>query len=133
MKIYIAGRYSRRDEFREVAKQLEEMGHEVTSRWLQENEPLQSHMGDHTPEWYAKTAQTDLEDISAADAVLFYAEDPKVGTPRGGRHVEFGYAIAQGKFIFVIGPEENIFHYGNPFIHNIPSVQYLAPVRCVEF
>lgn len=133
MKIYIAGRYSRRDEFRGVAKQLEEMGHEMTSTWLDENEPLQSHMGDHSPDWYAKTAQTDLMDISNSDAVLFFAEDPKVGTPRGGRHVEFGYAIARGKFIFVIGPEENVFHYGNPFIKNIPDVAYLAPVQVVEF
>lgn len=133
MKFYIAGRYSRRDEFREVAKQLIEMGHEVTSTWLQENEPLQSHMGDHSPAWYAKTAQTDLDDIDRADAVLFYAEDPKVGTPRGGRHVEYGYALAKGKFIYVVGPEENIFHYGNPMILNIVGVQYLAPVQVVEF
>lgn len=133
MKIYIAGRYSRRDEFREIAKQLEEMGHEVTSRWLQEDEPLNSHMGDHTPDWYAKTAQIDLEDIDNAAAVLFYAEDPKVGTPRGGRHVEFGYAIAKGKFIYVVGPEENIFHYGNPMILNIVGVQYLSPVAVVGF
>jgi nucleoside 2-deoxyribosyltransferase len=133
MKIYIAGRYSRRDEFREVAKQLIAMGHEVTSRWLQEDEPLQSHMGDHTPEWYAHTALIDLADINEAAAVLFFAEDPKVGTPRGGRHVEFGYALAKGKFIFVIGPEENVFHYGDPFIKNIPNVEYLAPVQVVGF
>lgn len=130
MKIYIAGRYSRRDEFRGVAKQLEEMGHEVTSRWLSEDIPLQHSMYDLAPEYAERSANYDLADIDAATVLLFFAED--VLTPRGGRHVEFGYALAKGKFIYVIGPRENIFHY-DPMVINIPNVKYLAPVQVVEF
>lgn len=131
MRIYIAGRYSRRDEFREVAKQLEEMGHEVTSTWLRENIDPNHTMADIPPSFAAGAALTDLEDVDRADAVLFYSETEL--TPRGGRHVEFGYAIAKGKFIYVIGPAENIFHYGNPMILNIVGVQSLSPVQVVGF
>lgn len=133
MKIYIAGRFSRQLEFREVAKRLEDMGHEVTSRWLFESVSPNHTMGDITPAYAAKAARLDLADIDEADAMLFYAEDPLVGTPRGGRHVEFGYALARGKLIYVVGHAENIFHYGQPMVISIPSVEYLAPVQVVGF
>jgi hypothetical protein len=29
----------------------------------------------------------------------------------GGRHVEFGLALAQGKRVIIVGPRENVFHY----------------------
>lgn len=96
---------------REVAKRLEARNLTVTSRWLNEDKPLTGHMGDETEEFYIETSRIDLEDIDAADMVLFFSEDPKLGTPRGGRHVEFGYALAKDKFIRVIGPKENVFHY----------------------
>jgi nucleoside 2-deoxyribosyltransferase len=130
VKIYIAGRYSRRDEFREVAKQLIEMGHEVTSRWLDEEISPDHTMSDLTADYSAKAARHDLDDIDEAAVVLFFAED--VMTPRGGRHVEFGYALAMGKFIYVIGPRENIFHYSS-MVYNIPNVEYLAPSKVVGF
>lgn len=122
MKIYIAGRYSRRDEFREVAKQLEEMGHEVTSQWLDEDVDLNHTMADIQPEFATGAALTDLHDIDEAQVVLFFSESKL--TPRGGRHVEFGYALAKGKFIYVIGPKENIFHY-NPMVVSIPDVEWM--------
>ena len=115
--IYIAGRYSRRDEFRFVAKRLRDAGHHVTSGWLYETEPLNSKMGDHSEDFYKETARIDLADIDRSEVVLFFSEDPLVGTPRGGRHVEFGYAISKFKFIAVVGPKENIFHYCSTVAH----------------
>lgn len=117
MKIYIAGRYSRRDEFRLVRDKLVSLDHTVTSRWLDENEPLQSQMGQHSDQWYYDTQNVDLQDVWSADTMLFFAEDPLVGIPRGGRHVEFGYAIGIGRPIFVIGPRENVFHYNWAVTH----------------
>lgn len=111
-KIYLAARYSRRDEMRQIAYELEELhGHAVVSTWLMEINPLNTKLGDDSPEFYRETAQTDLADIDKADTFVFFAEDPLVGVPRGGRHVEFGYAYATGKRMVVIGAEENIFHY----------------------
>lgn len=109
--VYIAGRYSRRNEFRIVATALRAAGYSVTSRWLYEDKPLTTVMGDDTPEFYKETAYVDLKDIREADIVLFFSEDPLVGIPRGGRHVEFGYALGLGREIHVVGPRENIFHY----------------------
>ncbi len=111
MKVYLAARYSRRDELREYRKTLEEAGIEITSRWLDEKEPLDSQMGQHSDAFYVETATIDIKDIDRAEVVLFFAEDPLVGWPRGGRHVEFGYALGTRKSIAVIGPKENVFHY----------------------
>lgn len=122
MNIYIAGRYSRRDEFRQVRDKLIKRGHTVTSRWLDENEPLNSQMGQHSSEWYVATQCVDLTDVELADAILFFAEDPLVGTPRGGRHVEFGFALGLGQRIHVIGPKENVFHY-NPMVTHYSSLE----------
>lgn len=110
-RIYIAARYSRRDEMKALARQLHERGFVVTSRWLDEDKPLNTQLGDDSEDFYRMTAEIDLEDVRKADTILFFAEDPKVGTPRGGRHVEFGYALGLGKRLLVIGGEENIFHY----------------------
>lgn len=111
MKVYLAAQYARRDELRTYREQLQARGIVVTSRWLDEKEPLNSQMGQHSTEFYVETATIDLEDIDRADAVIFFSESPLVGVVRGGRHVEFGYAFKANKPIFVIGPKENVFHY----------------------
>lgn len=120
--IYIAGRYSRRNEFRQVRDKLIKRGYCITSNWLNENEPLQSQMGQKSSGWYYDTQAVDLLDIFRANAVLFFSEDPLVGTPRGGRHVEFGYALGLLKPIYVIGPKENVFHY-NPLVVHFDSLE----------
>lgn len=117
MKAYLAAQYARRDELREHLTALTPLGIEVTSRWLEEKEPLNSHMGDKDDNWYIETANVDLDDIDRADAVIFFSENPRVGVPRGGRHVEFGYALGTNKPIYVIGPKENVFHYIDRVYH----------------
>jgi nucleoside 2-deoxyribosyltransferase len=124
LKVYLAAQYARRDEMCIVAKHLQEVGVEVTSRWLAEQESLSSDMGDHSDDFYKTTAAIDLEDIDRADVLVFMAESPLVGIKRGGRHVEFGYALAKGKRIFVIGFKENVFHY-------IPGVEHFIGIEDV--
>jgi hypothetical protein len=68
-------------------------------------------MGDDSEEFYVYTANIDVEDVKAADILIFFAEDPLVGVKRGGRHVEFGIAWTLGKPIYVINFKENVFHY----------------------
>jgi nucleoside 2-deoxyribosyltransferase len=110
-KVYLAAKYDLRDEMREHRERLKEVGIEVTSRWLDEQGSLDGNMDDKDEEFYSATARVDLEDVLAATFIIFFAEDPRVGVPRGGRHVEFGYALALNKPIAVIGPRENIFHH----------------------
>ena len=47
----------------------------------------------------------------AADAVIIFTEIPNTILATGGRHVEFGLALAQGKRVIIVGPRENVFHY----------------------
>jgi hypothetical protein len=114
MKIYLASRYSRHDEMQGVRDVLEATGHQVTSRWIDCHTDV---VGDFTssftpeflnenPEQCAPLGQHDIDDLAAADAVISFTG----GGGKGGRHVEFGYGLALGKRMIVVGPRENIFH-----------------------
>ena len=115
--VYLASMYQRRDEMCIYADILNRNGFYVTSRWLQEQEPVDSQMGDHSDEFYYQTSEDDLEDVADADFVIFFAETPETGTTRGGRHVEFGYALALNIPVIVVGPKENVFHYNDLVAH----------------
>ena len=110
MKIYLAAMYSLKDTIKKYAKQLEEAGHEVTSGWLRERTDSQVDLYDVSERFSREHAIADLEDIDEADALVLFTVKPIQKTKRGGRHTEFGYALAKHKKLFVIGPRENIFH-----------------------
>jgi len=130
MKIYLAARYSRIEELNNYKAILEESGHIVTSRWL--NGDSQSHGYDAYkiargneldlfPEKAALFAKDDVEDVKAAHMILCFSEEPRNGNSgRGGRHIEFGLALALGKRVIVIGPRENVFHC-LPEIEHFPT------------
>jgi hypothetical protein len=102
MKLYLASRYDRRIEMAEVAERIEQLGHRVTSRWI---------AGNGRPN--GESARYDLTDVLVADGLVLFTEEPTARVPfaaRGGRHVEFGYALKAGKKVFIVGPRENIFH-----------------------
>src|SRR5271154_3998061 len=109
--IYLAARYSRKDEMREVAAVLRGWGYRITSSWLGEPHDANTTLDQLAPKENEEYAQIDLDDITDSDVMVFFSEDPLVGTPRGGRHFEMGYATAHRIDIYVIGPRENIFHY----------------------
>ena len=117
MIAYITARYSRRREMKSISRVLEHNGITVTSRWLYEMIPESSQLHDVTPAFCRETAIADLEDIRKSDTMVFFSEDPTIGTPRGGRHFEMGYASGLGKRLVVIGGPENIFHYLPEVIH----------------
>jgi hypothetical protein len=112
MKVYLAARYSRKNEIKEYSYDLMEIPDlKVTASWLDELHAPDSVMSDVSDDLLEHYADVDVHEVKNADVLVFFAEDPLVGTPRGGRHVEFGIALALGKIIFVVGPHENIFHY----------------------
>ena len=129
MKVYLAAQYARRDELRQYRLALTSLGVTVTSRWLDERNPLNTNMGDDTTEFYIETANIDIEDIEKADAVIFFSEDPLVGVKRGGRHVEFGFSLAKGKPVYVIGPRENVFHYLDRVYHFDTFNEFIATFK----
>jgi nucleoside 2-deoxyribosyltransferase len=116
VKIYLAARFGRRDELREIARTLRRMGYTVMSSWLeQEEDAIESPDSPHL-------AGLDLREIGESDVFVAFTDHP--GTPgaeRGGRHVEFGAAAALGKGIIICGPVEHIFH-------RLPSVVRVGSV-----
>lgn len=117
MKIYLAARYSRNPEMREVASYLKARGHQITSRWINGSHEI----GDVTTDLERRQlALDDWLDLQRSDAMLAYSETPRsTNDSRGGRHVEFGLALAWNIPIYVVGPRENVFHY----LHQIQNFQ----------
>lgn len=123
IKVYLAARYSRNAEMREVRDILASFGMEVTSRWIDLHPDI---VGNHeeskgedalnrAPKECAPLAMHDLDDLARSNWVINFTGQ---GGRRGGRHVEFGYALATGKRLFVVGPREHVFH-------TLPAVEHL--------
>jgi hypothetical protein len=99
--VYLSARFGRRDQLNAYRADLAEMGIEVTSRWLTNPVP------ELTNEAWRRLASTDREDVERADALILFAEEERDGG--GGRHVEFGMALALKKRVIVVGAIENLF------------------------
>lgn len=111
MKVYLASRFSRGAELRGYKAELEAQGITVTSRWFMGGHEWEGTDDDALPvEAGARFAQDDLEDIDAADVIVCFTEEPRSGPSRGGRHVKYGYALAKGMTIIIVGPLENVFY-----------------------
>ena len=109
-RIYLASAYQRRDRLREYAADLQQLGWHVTSTWLSTTAPLDVKIGSISATESAFLAQRDIEDIKRADIFLTFTESESGRYPSGGRHVEFGMAMALHKPILIVGPKENVFH-----------------------
>ena len=96
---YLASRWSRIKELRSYAVRLQDLGIEITSRWIYRDEP---NVVDLESDEAETVVVEDLQDVLRADACILFAETPRTPT-RGGRFVEFGYAIATRKRLIVIG------------------------------
>jgi hypothetical protein len=106
MILYLNARYSRRPELNQVAKALEAFGHVISARWL-----VGRHQGDVDDVGVRDWALESLGDVDDAEVLVTWTDRPgRHGRARGGLHVVFGYALARGKRMIVVGPAGNIFH-----------------------
>jgi len=112
VKVYLASRYSRFPEMQAVREQLHALGHVVTSRWIDGDHQIndQGLSDEAKAEERTRFAQEDWDDLLAADWVISFTEEPRATNSRGGRHVEYGAALALGKRLLVVGYRENVFH-----------------------
>lgn len=136
MKIYLAARYSRREELCGYRQQLRDIGHDVQARWLDGKHQLSdagTPIGDNgealvegvddgstqvqNAALRSKFALDDWLDVTVADLVISFTEPPRSSASRGGRHVEFGVALQKGARVIVVGYRENIFHW-------LPNVEF---------
>lgn len=110
MKVYLAAQFHQKDEINEYATQLRAAGIFVTSSWLDEPFAPNTQLGEVNETTRREYAQRDLLDIDEANLLVFFSIPDTQLFRRGGRHVEFGYALAKNIPILVVGPQENIFH-----------------------
>lgn len=96
---------------REWRDQLVARGYEVSSRWI---EP-----GHHEGEDRSAFAREDMEDVRRARVMISRSDPAFFRSGRGGRHVEFGLALAWGLRIILVGERENVFHW-------MPGVELVA-------
>lgn len=112
--IYISASYARKEEAEALAARIHALGqniYEVVSSWHTEPPNKDDGISDGLSfDEQKKFAKVDLEEVEACDLLIALTEGPASPYSRGGRHVEFGYALALGKDTWVIGPTENIFH-----------------------
>ena len=65
----------------------------------------------HTPPVTNTDTPAATAPVADADGTRCFAEQPRETNTRGGRHVEFGLAVADEKRIILVGPRENVFHF----------------------
>lgn len=102
MKIYLAAPFGDREKMEAVAKRLIAAGHDITARWV---------FGGEEGLTREQIAVLDLDDVDAADTVMSFTFPRGTLKSGGGRHVEFGYGLARGKRLVVIGYRENVFYH----------------------
>jgi len=123
VKVYLAGRYSRRLELCGYRQELVDAGYEVTSRWLNGNHEIDTDTQGLSIQAAAsereRFAKEDWADVMAADICVSFTESPRSTNSRGGRHVEFGASLGAGRRCIVVGYRENVFHH-------LPAVEFFG-------
>ncbi len=120
--VYLAGRYTRREELCGYRADLADRGWSVPAAWLEGTHQVHGveaaravEAGGPVPSEQAVAfALDDQADVTAADVVVAFTEEPRQSNSRGGRHVELGLALERRRrtarpFIYVVGPLENVF------------------------
>jgi hypothetical protein len=109
---YLVARYARNAEMYVYARDLQKVNIGVTSSWVLGDHEDRSEGKSNTSFWLRYFGEEDYNDVLNANVFVTFSEHPGApGRQRGGRHVEFGIALALDKPIIVIGPQENIFHH----------------------
>ena len=137
MKVYLAAAWGRRAEIEEVAVRLRKLGVEITSNWLSEEKAQQTGAKE---KFLRDRAYLDLEDVARADAIVRFTDPefldkttelaPKA-LMSGARMVEFGYAKALGKTLYVVGGKQNVFDRLDGIVH-LKDVDELCHVLSQE-
>jgi hypothetical protein len=122
LNIYLCAQYARFPELQRYAKELEALGHTITSRWIRGDHELRAHGEAEVTDWQERWALEDWSDLEDADTVIAFTEGLGMGpgARRSGRMVEWGMALALFKRCIAVGPRENVFFW-LPQVHYYPT------------
>lgn len=127
MRIYLAARYSRREELCGYREQLRGIGFDVQAVWLNGEHQISDRgtpigetgealvEGDdgstsgEAARLRQRFARDDFRDVAGCELLIAFTEQPRTSSSRGGRHVELGIALGLRKPVIIVGPRENIF------------------------
>ena len=113
MKIYLAHNFKARWWLQDYILLLQHMGHTITSSWITDDSHTESGSSREI------SAITDLNDIDRADALILFTD--QYGEKHGkGKFMEFGYAIAKGKKVYIHGLDTT-----SSVFYHLPYVQVL--------
>ena len=97
MKIYTAASFVEQKRIRAMKETLIQLGHTVVSTWLEE---AQRPDGISESQFEHKMAIKDLQEVAACDCFILDCASP---SKTAGKMVEFGFAVAKHKLIYVVG------------------------------
>lgn len=121
--LYIASRFENQARCRSLAQKIGQQGYGITSHWLYKK-PSGAGVYTGSP---ATWQEQDLADVDRADALVHVTARREDGYTSGGNHVEFGYALAKGKPVLVLGPRESVFH------HNVGVQQFASEADLLKY
>lgn len=133
-RIYIAARFSRRPEANALANKLKALGYVITSRWVlpDSDHVLPTGLSEQAADSERQRfAEEDINDVLHANWLISLQEEPR-SNGRGGRHVEFGYALGIGIRVSAIGPRETVFHHLVEVEHFDTVESFLASVEAAR-
>ena len=111
--VYLASHYSRKDEIKRAARDLEYVGVKVSSTWHREYLASDTSLSDPkvSKAYWRSAAKRDFKELESATHLVFLSLSPDVEFTRGAHCVEYGIALALRKHIIVVGPSQHIFCY----------------------
>jgi hypothetical protein len=119
LRVYIAAPFEDRSFVEQQTAWLESLGHICLSTWWSHTD-RNLHDCSMSPHALSCLARGDIAQLVRADCLIFMAQQRGTGEYfSGGRHVEFGVALAAGLHIICVGKPENIFHY-------LPGVRWVS-------
>ena len=118
MKFYISSRVKKANQVKDFADKLKSLGHKITLDWTA-FESLKPY--NKNQKQSAKVSNQMLKAIKNCDVFILLTD--RAGT---GMYVEFGYALAYGKKIFVAGKHINksifFFHHKVKIVNSIEDI-----------
>lgn len=121
MKYYIATSLSRMSEHNSVRDSLRNLGYEISYDWT-----THGSVKLVSKKRLQEVASLELQGVLEADFVLILL-------PGGnGTHLEFGFALAKGKKIFLHSEDSSLFELGtqtNAFYHHKDVIRLCCPLE----